>query len=156
MSISGILNTTFMKLNSATDFSFRFLIYASVHGDRLVTVAEVAEAYGLSHHHLSKICKTLIKEGILEAKRGRDGGVKLALPPEELKLSRVIQIMEPDPALVNCTGGIGGRCKILPACKLKGVLAEARRAFFEVLDKYTLADLVAEPALARELTTLLR
>lgn len=144
-----------MKLNSATDFSFRFLIYASVHGDRLVTVAEVAEAYGLSHHHLSKICKMLIKEGILQAKRGRDGGVKLALPADEIRLSRIILIMEPDPALVNCTGGIGGHCKILPACKLKGVLAEARSAFFEVLEKYTLADLVAGPGIAKKLVSLL-
>lgn len=144
-----------MKLNAATDFSFRFLIYACVHADRLVTVAEVAEAYGLSQHHLSKICKTLIKEGILEAKRGRDGGVKLAMPAEAIALSRIIEVMEPAPALVNCTGGIGGQCKILPACKLKRVLAEARQAFFAALDKYTLADLVAEPAIEKKLVTLL-
>lgn len=143
-----------MKLTSATDFSFRLLIYVGLHRDRLVTVSEVATAYGLSQHHLSKLSKTLINHGILDATRGRDGGIKLAIRPEDLALAKVIKIMEPAPSMINCQSGIGGCCKILPACKLVGILAEARSAFFRVMESYTLADLIKEGKVANSLRVL--
>jgi Rrf2 family nitric oxide-sensitive transcriptional repressor len=35
-------------------------------------------------------------------------------------------------------------CKILPACRLKGILAIATQAFMQTLNEYTLADLVSD------------
>jgi Rrf2 family nitric oxide-sensitive transcriptional repressor len=36
-------------------------------------------------------------------------------------------------------------CPIQPACRLKGILQEASQAFLNVLDQYTLADLLQSP-----------
>ncbi len=140
-----------MKLTSASDFSFRLLIYVGLNHPRMVTVTEVAEAYELSHHHLSKLSKILIKNGLLEAKRGRDGGIRLALAPDQISLGKVVRLIEPAKTLVDCQTGKGGCCKILPACKLVGILAEARSAFFTVMDSYSLADLIADPNTAQSL-----
>ncbi len=137
-----------MKLTSATDFSFRILIYVGLNNQKMITMNEVSEAYGLSHHHLSKLSKILINNGILEAKRGRDGGVKLAIDPSEITLGSIVRLMEPAKTLVDCQAGTGGCCKILSACRLIGILAESRMAFFKVLDNYTIADLIDDPKAA--------
>lgn len=144
-----------MKLNSATDFSFRLLTYIAVHADRWVSVSEIAKAYGLSQHHLSKISKILVKHEIITAKRGREGGLKLAQKPAHIRLDTIVKIMEPEPSLINCAGGIGGICKILPACNLVAPLAEARSAFFDTLAKYTIQDLVPDQQSTNALKKLL-
>jgi len=144
-----------MKLNANTDFLYRSLIYVVLHQDRLVTAREIAEAYGLSVNHISKVCKDLIRHGFLEGQRGRGGGVRLARPPEEIRLGELLYLGEENPKVIDCQNGIGGPCQIAPACRLKGIFGEAQRAFLDVLNKYTLADIVSQPKLQKTLRSLL-
>ena len=48
-------------------------------------------------------------------------------------------------ALVECFDPVNNACVITPACRLKGMLAEAMKAFNAVLDKYTIADILSKP-----------
>lgn len=130
-----------MELNRYTDYSLRTLIYAGLHVDRTFTVPEVATAYGISENHLVKVAHNLGKMGYLETKRGRYGGFRLAHLPEEINVGQVVRRTEPL-ALVECLGHDGGKCPINRACVLKRVIGEARDAFLETLDQYTLADLL--------------
>jgi Rrf2 family nitric oxide-sensitive transcriptional repressor len=82
--------------------------------------------------------------GDIETTRGRNGGIKLAKPPKCINVGAVVRRTE-DLALVPCLEG--GSCLILPACVLQKALKEARSAFLEVLDGYTVADLVASSSL---------
>ena len=137
-----------MKLNAKTDFLYRALIYVALHPDRLVTAREIAEAYELSHNHISKVCQDLIRHGFLEAQRGRGGGVRLARKPEEIKLGELLYLGETNPKVIDCETGIGGVCRIAPACRLKGIFAQAQRAFLDALNSHTLAEVIAQPKLA--------
>ena len=58
----------------------------------------------------------------------------------------LIREMEGDFNLTECLDGDEGLCQIRPACVLRGVLAEALAGFFNVLDRYTLADLLEPQA----------
>lgn len=136
-----------MKLNANTDFLYRALIYVALHPDRLVTSREIAEAYSLSHNHIAKVCRELIRHDFLHAQRGRGGGVKLARPPEEILLGELLYLGEEKPKVIDCETGIGGACRIAPACRLKGIFARAQRAFLEVMNSYTLAEVVSQPKL---------
>ena len=136
-----------MKLNAKTDFLYRALIYVALHSDRLVTAREIAEAYDLSHNHISKVCQELIRHGFLAAQRGRGGGVRLARKPEEIKLGELLYLGEPNPQVIDCEGGVGGVCRIAPACRLKGIFAQAQRAFLEVLNSHSLAEVISQPKL---------
>ncbi|MEX2579450.1 MAG: Rrf2 family transcriptional regulator [Verrucomicrobiales bacterium] len=130
-----------MELSRFTDYSLRTLIYAGIHSGRTITVPEVARAYGISEHHLVKIAHKLGKMGFLEAKRGRNGGFRLGHSPETINLGEVVRATE-SLALVECLGADGGSCPIDKACFLKRVVAEARDAFLETFDRYTLEDLL--------------
>jgi Rrf2 family nitric oxide-sensitive transcriptional repressor len=130
-----------MELSRFTDYSLRTLIYAGLHAGKTVTVAEVATAYSISENHLVKIIHQLGKLGFLETKRGRSGGFQLSRPAPEINLGQVVRSTE-TLALVECLGEDGGGCPIVQACVLKKVIIEARDAFLETFDRYTLQDIL--------------
>ena len=130
-----------MELSRSTDYSLRLLIFAGMHRDRVVTVPEVASAFAISENHLVKVAHQLGKDGFLETRRGRSGGVRLAKDPSKIRLGDVIRETE-SLALFECLGEDGGSCPINRACLLKKITAEARDAFLDTFDRYTLEDLL--------------
>lgn len=137
-----------MRLTVQTDYALRMLMHLAVNTRRLCTINEVAERYGISKNHLMKVAQALVGAGVVESVRGRWGGLRLAGDAADIGLGAVVRPLEAGSALVECFPGGSGRCLITPSCKLKGVLAEAQEAFFSVLDRYTVADLVKRnPAL---------
>ena len=129
-----------MRLTTYTDYGLRLLMYVALKGGELATIQEVADAYGISKNHLMKVAYNLGQHGYLETVRGRGGGLRLARRPEKIGLGDVIRRMEDDFALVECFEPTN-TCCIAPACRLKGILGEALKAYLAVLDRYTLADL---------------
>ncbi|MBI1365801.1 MAG: Rrf2 family transcriptional regulator [Alphaproteobacteria bacterium] len=132
-----------MRLNLQTDYALRLLMHLAVNGDRFSTIADIAHRYDISKNHLMKVANILAREGVIEAVRGRSGGLRLARPAETLNVGAVVRLMEADLAIVECFQGGKGECLITPACRLKGVLKEALEAFLDALDQYTINDLVA-------------
>jgi len=128
-----------MKLTRYTDYALRVLMHLAARPDRLASIGEMARTYHISQNHLMKVVHDLRKEGYLDAVRGRAGGVRLARPAEEIVVGDVVRHSEGGFGLVDCDS-----CVIARACSLTGVLRQALAAFMEVLDNYTLADLVEE------------
>lgn len=133
-----------MRLSSFSDYSLRVLMYLGVQPGRLVTIAEIAGAYGISGNHLMKVVHQLGRLGYLETVRGKGGGMRLGKAPAEIRLGEVIRQTEVDWALVECFS-TGASCPIQSACGLPPILDEALAAMFAVLDQYTLADLLHKP-----------
>ncbi|HEX5514185.1 MAG TPA: Rrf2 family transcriptional regulator [Gammaproteobacteria bacterium] len=130
-----------MRITRYTDYSVRTLIYLGVKGEGLSTIQEIADSYGISKNHLMKVVHDLQLRGYIDTIRGKNGGLRLRLPPEEISIGRLVRETEEDKALVECFGP-DNTCVITPFCDLKHVLAEAQEAFFKVLDGYTLADML--------------
>ncbi|HEX5327158.1 MAG TPA: Rrf2 family transcriptional regulator [Acetobacteraceae bacterium] len=131
-----------MRLTSFTDYTLRALIYLGLHGSELTTIADIAAAYDISANHLMKVVHQLALAGDVETVRGQHGGIRLARAPEAINIGRVVRRSEADLELVECFGA-AGCCAIQECCVLKGAVAEALAAFLRVLDRYTLADLIA-------------
>lgn len=132
-----------MQLTRHTDYSLRVLIYLAAHGDERATIEEIARAYGISRAHLMKVVHRLGRGGFLHTVRGRGGGLRLARPPEAIRVGDVVRHTEDQLDLVECFDPGTSCCRIEPACGLRGPLERALDAFFAVLDRTTLADLVA-------------
>lgn len=130
-----------MRLTQYTDFSLRVLIYLGLQPDRRCTIREISEAYSISRNHLMKVVQQLAAEGYIESTRGVGGGLRLAHAPDRIVVGKVVRAMEPDLGLVECMRP-DNQCVITEACRLIGILDEARRAFVAVLDRYTLADIL--------------
>jgi len=133
-----------MRLSTFSDYSLRVLMYLGVHSDRLATISEIAVAHEISENHLMKVVHQLGRGGYIETVRGKGGGMRLARAPKEIVLGEVIRQTEGDIAMVECFTD-NPSCRILSACRLRGILGEALSAMFMVLDGYTLADLLAKP-----------
>ena len=135
-----------MRLTTFTDYALRVLIHvASAPGGR-ATIAEIARAFAISEHHLVKVVHLLGREGFLANTRGRGGGLRLARPPGEIGVGRVVRATEGPDVPAECFDRARNACVLSGRCRLKGVIAEATLAFHEVLDRYTLEDLVRDRA----------
>ena len=141
-----------MRLTQFSNFAVRVLMYAALKGNAPSTVPEIARAYGVSYDHLKKAAAELCRRGYLETVRGRNGGVRLAKDPGEIRIGDVIRQTEGNTELVECFNPATNTCPLLIACQLRVALQEALAAFFDVLDRYTLADLIRAP---EQLTPLL-
>ena len=130
-----------MQLSAFTDYSMRVLMHAALRAPERVTIDEVADAFGISRHHLVKVVHALGRAGFLATRRGFGGGFILALPPEKILLGKVVRLTEANEAVINCQNRNDGPCRIFSACRLKSAFAEAAMAFFAVLDRYSLKDL---------------
>ena len=134
-----------MRLTHLSDYSLRVLMYAGAMPVPIGDNPRDREGYGISENHLMKVVHGLARQGYIETVRGRGGGIRLARPAAEISVGSVIRAMEDDFALVECFR-TGNTCRITPVCRLRGALQQALDAYFEVLDNWTLAELVAKPA----------
>jgi Rrf2 family transcriptional regulator, nitric oxide-sensitive transcriptional repressor len=143
-----------MRLSAYSDFSIRVLIHAALRDPARVTVDEVAVTFGISRHHLVKVVHDLGRNGYLATHRGVGGGFTLARSAAEICLGDIVRHGEETDTVIDCVDGRDRPCRLLPCCRLKGVLDEAAAAFFEVLDGYTLADLLKQQSRMRTLLAL--
>lgn len=139
-----------MKLSVYSDYSIRVLMQAVLCHPERATVDEVAGTFGISRHHLVKVVHDLGRSGYLENHRGIGGGFTLARPPEAIRLGDIVRLGEETETVIHCMDRKKRACRLSPTCQLKGVLDEAAAAFFGVLDHYSLADVVKQPARMRD------
>lgn len=144
-----------MRITRYTDYSLRVLMYVALKGEVRSTISEIAGHYAISRNHLMKITHDLTRRGYLQAIRGKHGGLLLKGRPEEINLGRLIRDTEQDFTLVDCFNS-DSQCILTPACRLSVVLSEALDAFFQVLDGYTLGDLLESGWRQSELIALLQ
>ena len=124
---------------------WRVLMYAALRGSVPSALPDIARAYGTSYDHMKKAVAELCRLGYLQTVRGRAGGVRLAKLPEQIRIGEVIRQTEGEVVLVECFDPTTNTCPLVVACQLRVALQEALAAFFAVLDRYTLADLIRHP-----------
>ncbi len=131
-----------MQLTLYTDYSLRVLVYLGLKGEELATISEIAGHFDISRNHLVKVVHNLATHDFIHTVRGKGGGMRLARTPELINIGDVVRHTEPNFNIVECFDRDNKDCAITPICKLKGALHRASRSFMEVLDEYTLADVL--------------
>jgi len=127
----------------STDIALRTLIFLGGKHN-FATIQEIADATAVSKTHLMKVVMTLVAANLLTSERGRNGGIRLGLAPEEISVGAVVKLMETNISMVVCMkpGATVTCCPLLPKCKLVNVLQQAQAAFFDTLNQKTLADIL--------------
>jgi len=131
-----------MHITQHTDYALRVLIFLASNEHRLPTIQEISERFEVSRSHLMKVVNQLIRNGFVEGIRGKGGGLRLARPASEILIGDVVRKMETDLVLVECFSD-ESRCLLTPNCKLKGVFADALKAFLASLDKVALTQVLS-------------
>jgi Rrf2 family iron-responsive transcriptional regulator len=131
-----------MRLTRQTNYAIRILMYCAANEGRLSRIPEIAAAYAVSELFLFKILQPLVEHGLVETVRGRNGGVRLGKPAAEINLFDVVRVTEENFAMAECFENDATECPLVDSCALNSALREALGAFFAVLERYSIADLV--------------
>lgn len=131
-----------MQLSKFTDYAFRVLIYMAKHDENLATVEGLAKQLDVSEHHLKKVIHKLAKTDYMISIKGRSGGLKLGLPPEQINLGEVLRLTEDNLNIVCCLQSDEVCSFIDGSCKLKGIMNDSLEKFIEEFGKYTLKDIM--------------
>ena len=76
-----------MRLTQFSDLAMRVLIFAAQHSNERFIIDEVNQVHNVSRGHLMKVVNTLTRAGLLNAHRGRNGGLQLARLPESISMA---------------------------------------------------------------------
>ena len=130
-----------MHLTQYTTFTLRTLQYLALHDPDIVTVEDVSRAHRISKAHLVKVSHELGQRGYIQTLRGRNGGMKLARPADQIIVGEVVRWTEAPLELVECFNPGTNTCPLEGACHLSRGIQRALRAFLSVLDDMTIADI---------------
>lgn len=136
-----------MQLTQYTDYSLRVLVYLAMKTDGMTTITELAEFYAISRNHLVKVVHHLAQQQLILTQRGKNGGMRLARPPEQIKIGDVVRLTEPNFYIAECFNRDNNQCVLTPHCQLQSILHEANAAFLATLDRYTIADSIKNPTM---------
>ena len=132
-----------MQLTQHADFALRMMIYLAARRGQPVAIEVISQAYGISANHLAKVAQHLVRLGWVASTRGRAGGLSLTETAWDVPLGVMLAALESRWDLVECFRPDSG-CVVEPVCGLKPILHEAQQAFFSVLDRYTLRDVITD------------
>jgi Rrf2 family nitric oxide-sensitive transcriptional repressor len=136
-----------MHLTRFTDLGLRalMLLAAAESDGRRVTTRTIAAGANASEHHVAKAVSKLAELGMVNARRGRVGGLVLTDAGRTASIGWLVRELEGDREVIECGGD--APCPLIAACRLRRALAEAKEAFYRELDRYTITDLTGGPSL---------
>lgn len=136
-----------MQLTRFTDLGLRtmMLLAAGEAEDQRVTTRSIAVGTNASEHHVAKAVARLVDLGMVSARRGRVGGLALTDAGRHAGVGWLVRNLEGDREVIECGGGTP--CPLVPGCRLRRALADAKEAFYRELDSYTIGDMVRDARL---------
>lgn len=143
-----------MQLTFYSDYSLRVLVYLSRIPKSTTTILEITNFYKISKNHLIKIVHHLAQLGFITTIQGKREGIKINPACYRFTLAEILQKTEPNFKLVECFDKEANRCVITQHCDLQKVFNQALKAFLEVLNNYTLAE-VCKLILTQQITNFL-
>lgn len=133
-----------MQLTGFTDLALRILMRLAVLDEEPpATTSVLADQLHVSYAHATKVVTALSALGVVEARRGRGGGLRLAEKARSISVGRIVRELEGGKEVVDCDGA--NPCPLRDGCRLRQALRIAEEAFFAALDPLTVADVAAAP-----------
>ncbi|MGM9331824.1 RrF2 family transcriptional regulator [Streptomyces murinus] len=132
-----------MRLLRSTDLALRILMRLAVSTEDTPATRKVAEDMGVPYTHAAKVVAELQHLGLVDARRGRGGGLALTERGRAASVGAIVRTFEGDDEVVECEGATP--CPLRSDCRLRGALRRAQEAFYGFLDPITLDQIVTDP-----------
>ena len=131
-----------VSLPQTAEYALRAVLHiAASPGSAAVRVPELAETLRIPRNYLSKTMHQLTRAGVLASSRGPHGGFRLAVPPGELTLTRIVSVFRA-PSDDRCLLG-RGRCGENPHCAIHARWKPIATQLNGFYSRTTIADLLA-------------
>lgn len=137
-----MLSTLGMIVTKTTISAIRALIFVARNADEgFLPPRRIADELGESPTYLAKVCRSLVKAGILRAEKGVKGGVWLGRSPDQITLLAIVEACQGTILGDYCQGG----CAAEAVCAYHLAAEELREAMTGVLAHWTLTQLLRKP-----------
>ena len=130
-----------MRITMRTNLAVRTLMFCAVNPHLTVRKSDIAAACNASEHHLAQVIRMLGHHGLIDATRGRNGGLQLMRPAASINIGSVFRIFEADLPFAECFSA-SNTCPLVDVCWLRNAIKDAVDAFYRSLDKVLLSDLI--------------
>jgi Rrf2 family protein len=137
-----------MRLSKKGEYALRSLINLGIAAEMkrsLVQVSELAENEQLPVKFLEQILQVLREAGIVESRRGKFGGYRLAKPARKIFIGEVVRLIDGPLAPIGCVSQSAYEpctCPDEAHCGLRMLMLDVRNAIADILDRYSLGDVV--------------
>jgi len=130
-----------MLVPMKVDYGVRTLVYlAQKDGTEFTSTSDIARAQHIPEPYLLIICSELQKSGLIESRRGPQGGHKLAKPSEDISVSDVVKSVDYSLAPVDCVEEPDG-CRLSGACSQRELWSDVEIMLLEHLSKVRISEL---------------
>jgi Rrf2 family protein len=139
-----------MKISAQEEYGLRCLLQlaqAELKGESL-TLSAIARREGISVANAGKLMWILSKAGLVQSQRGTKGGYRLAMPADEIRLNRVIRVLDGERADSHCKSytGVLDACVHTGDCGIRPVIVELHQIVDNALAEITLSQLLGPEA----------
>ncbi|WP_312493441.1 RrF2 family transcriptional regulator [Anaerosporobacter sp.] len=132
-----------MKISTKGRYALRLMLDLALNNTgEPVRIKDIASRQEISDKYLEQIISVLIKAGYVRSLRGPQGGYKLARDPKEYTVGMILRLTEGSLAPVACLEDEENLCARQDECATLILWEKLYDAIKEVVDGYTLADLV--------------
>ncbi len=132
-------------LSQKTRYAIRAMQHlADRYGQGPVPLTEIVEAQKIPAGFLTTILSELGRFGIVDSRRGKDGGYWLALSPIDITYGDLIRVMRGSLALVPCASRFAhekcANCVAEGECRTRALMLQVRDRTADLLDSIRLSD----------------
>ncbi|MEK6561285.1 MAG: Rrf2 family transcriptional regulator [Nitrospirota bacterium] len=132
-----------LKLTKKVDYGLMAIAYiAWNHGERVVNTKEIAEAYSIPLELLAKILQRMVKGGLITSLSGPKGGYSLSTSPSDITVARIIEAVEGNINILNCSEEESSRCYQFDRCSIRTPMQRLEHRIVDMLNKTTLEELI--------------
>jgi len=132
-----------MLISTKGRYTLFVLIDLAKHmGDGYVPLKEITDRQGISKKYMENILKVLVDNNLLEGIKGKGGGYRLAMPPEQYSLGTILRLTEGSLAPTVCAAPDHTGCDRMKCCPTRPVWLKLNVLINNYLDGVTLADLL--------------
>lgn len=131
-----------MKISTKGRYTLRVLIdIAENSNGEYIPMKEIATRQNISLKYLEKILPVLVKGNIIEGTSGKGGGYRLKKKPSELKIGKILTLVEGDLAPVQCVSDGKVACENKKNCRTIKLWKGLNKVITDYLNSVSLADL---------------
>jgi Rrf2 family protein len=134
-----------MKVSTRGEYGVRAMVaLAKNFGEGPLSIAAIAKESSVPYAYLEQLIVPLRRAGLVESKRGAQGGYVLSRPPDNMRVGEVYRVMEGPVAPMECVSEdpADQTCPLIEGCETRPVWLKMRDSMVDVLDSMTLADLI--------------
>ena len=138
-----------MRVSKRGEYALRSLINLGIARELsrpVVPIRELAHKENIPIKFLEAILLDLNKAGYLSSKRGKGGGYSLKKPANKIIIGDVVRLIDGPLAPIRCASVTAYKkcsCPDEAHCGLRLLMVDVRNAIANILDRYSLADIVA-------------